>query len=249
VDSIRISETGRLPVGGKVETDEESSAEIRIGIIGTALVDPNSRVRLVRADLTDNRLALDRGTLHARIWAPPRLFFVETPSAVAEDLGCAYTLSVDGTGGGLLRVDSGWVAFDSGGQESFVPAGARCATRKGAGVGTPHFEDAAPGLREALARLDFEDLEAGERDGPLELLLREARPRDALTLWHLLRRCPPEERGRVFDRLAVLSPPPEGVTRDGVLAGDPGMTDRWWDHLGLGVTTWWRLWKTGVPSG
>ena len=36
--------------------------------------------------------------MSARIWAPPRLFYVNTPSAVAEDLGCAYTLEVDDLG-------------------------------------------------------------------------------------------------------------------------------------------------------
>jgi hypothetical protein len=38
------------------------------------------------------------------IWAPPRLFFVDTPSAVAADLGCSYTLEVKDDGAGVLRV-------------------------------------------------------------------------------------------------------------------------------------------------
>ena len=51
-------------------------------------------------------------------------------------------------------------------------------------------------------------------------MLTTARPRDALTLGHLLRRGSAEERGRVFDRMAAIAPPPEGVTRDAVLSGD-----------------------------
>src|SRR5206468_9144106 len=90
--SSPLGRAGTLPVGGWIETDAASRAEIKVGAIGEAEIEPNTRVRLVQAGVTEHRLALARGTLHARIWAPPRLFFVETPSATAVDLGCAYTL-------------------------------------------------------------------------------------------------------------------------------------------------------------
>lgn len=287
IGSTSVHERGSLAVGEWVETDAASRAEIRIGMIGTAEIDPNTRVRLVKAALTEHRLALAQGTLHARIWAPPRLFFVETPSAVAVDLGCAYTLSVDDAGASLLRVETGWVAFDLDGRESFVPAGAVCATRPGIGPGTPYFADASSAFREALELLDFGSGGGGDRGlvgkrngrgasaGPgnktsalsggsagaeghdsasakesaLSVVLAEARRRDGVTLWHLLERLEGNARARVFDRMVLLVPPPEGVTREGVLAGDETMIDRWWDELGLGVTTWWRLWKsTGPPQ-
>jgi hypothetical protein len=56
-------------------------------------------------------MELARGTMHATIWAPPNQFFVETPSTLAVDLGCAYTLTVDEDGGGLVTVLVGWVGF------------------------------------------------------------------------------------------------------------------------------------------
>ena len=80
-------------------------------------------------------MALDRGEIRARIWAPPRLFFVNTPSATAIDLGCAYTLQVDDRGWGKVRVETGWVAFEHKGRESFIPKDAMCATRPGVGPG------------------------------------------------------------------------------------------------------------------
>ena len=72
--------------------------------------------------------------------------------------------------------------------------------------------------------------------------------RDALTLWHLLAAARGEERARVFDRLAALRPPPAQVTRQGVLAGDGAMRDRWWESLGLGSATWWRGWRVAYPA-
>ena len=244
INSTRIDGKGRLAVGGWLETDAESRAEIRVANIGSVEVDPATRIRLVETGLTEHRLELARGRLHARIWAPPRLFFVNTPSAVAADLGCAYTLETDDAGQSLLHVTSGWVAFETDTRESIVPAGAACVTRPGAGPGTPFFEDAPPRLVEALSRFDFSD---GGRDA-LAVILNEARERDTLTLWHLLSRAEGGERERVYERLTQLSTLPPGVTRAETLALDPTalaqwkyhLEHKWFPHEGADAASAWR---------
>ena len=74
-------------------------------------------------------------------------------------------------------------------------------------------------------------------------ILTQARPRDAMTLWHLLSRGSADERARVCERMSALAPPPRSVTCDAVLRGDRAARDQWWDSLGFDSTTWWRLWK------
>ena len=96
-----------------------------------------------------HRLALERGTLHALISAPPGQFVVNTPSATATDLGCAYTLHVDEEGAGYLSVTSGWVALALNQRESLVPVGASCRTDPKRGPGTPSYDDADPELKAA----------------------------------------------------------------------------------------------------
>jgi hypothetical protein len=236
----------RLQVGEWLETGESSSARMKVGAIGQVEVEPRTRLRLVDAGAASHRLALARGVLHARIWAPPGRFFVDTPSAVAVDLGCEYTLAVDETGAGLLRVSSGWVGFEHGGRESFVPRGAACATRPGNGPGTPYYEDAPEELRRALADVDFGP--AATRPEAVRSVLASARREDALSLWHLLARLDGADQAAVYDRLAGLVAPPDGVTREGVLAGDRRMLDRWWEALGLGAAGWWRHWKIDSPG-
>ena len=227
VGSNRIGETGRLPVGEWLETDSTSRAKISVGQIGNVEVVPNTRIRLVETSSSEHRIALERGALHARILAPPRLFFVDTPSATAVDLGCAYTLEVDNSGRSLLHVTSGWVALELKDRESIVPAGALCETRKGTGPGTPYFEDATAKFRDALSKLDFEK----ETEEALGTVLTESRERDTLTLWHLLSRLGEQQRSVVYDRLAALNPPPNGVTRDGVLKLNRQMLDAWRNSL------------------
>ena len=102
-----IGATSFLTPGAWLRTDAGAEARINVGRIGRAEIGPNSRLRLVRAEGTEHRLALEQGTMHARIWAPPRFFLVETPGALAIDLGCVYSLTVAPDGSGLLRVEIG----------------------------------------------------------------------------------------------------------------------------------------------
>src|SRR5260370_16366099 len=103
-----------------------------------------------------SRPALELGTIHAAIWAPPGEFVVDTPSATAVDLGCAYTLHVNDDGSGTLRTTLGWVGFHKDGRDSFIPAGAMCTTRPVHGPATPHFHLAAENLLNHLHAFYFD---------------------------------------------------------------------------------------------
>jgi hypothetical protein len=243
IASSTIATEGALGAGHWLETDADARASIAVGDIGRVDVETDTRIGLVGSRDGMYRLRLDRGTMHAFIWAPPGRFFVDTPSSTAVDLGCAYTLTVDRSGSGLLQVTSGWVGFELRGRESFIPAGAVCPTRRDLGPGTPRYEDVPADVAAALDTLDFGTPDAAARDAALDVILTHARARDVVTLWHLLSRVPPDARGRVFDRLASFVPPPKGVTRDGIVAGTREMRDAWWDELGLGTASWWRTWR------
>ena len=234
---------GRLVPGQTLETDSRSHAGLRAEEVGEIDVEPGSRLRLLDLASGKNRLALDRGTIHATIWAPAGEFVIDTPSAVAVDLGCSYTLKVDDAGNGVLRTSLGWVGFKLNGREAFIPAGAACSTKPKTGPGTPYFEDAAESFRVALAKLDDPGTGTGEEAEALQVVLNQSRKRDALTLWHLLARVPETERGMVYDRLVTLVPAPEGVTREGILRLDQTMLDQWWNELGFGDVGLWRHWE------
>jgi hypothetical protein len=242
ISSRRIGSGSQLPVGDWLETNEQSKASISVANVGRVEIEPGTRVSLVSARAGDYRLQLTRGTLHAVIWAPPGQFFVETPSSLAVDLGCAYTLNVDPAGNGLVHVTAGWVGFEWQGRESFIPAGSLCLTRPGVGPGTPFHQASSPAVRAALETIDF-NAGSPNTSEALGRVLSESGERDEVMLWHLLTRVPVGERDRVFDRLALFVPPPSGVTHDGIRAGRPDMLDAWWDALGLGTASWWRTWK------
>lgn len=235
-----VEATAGRPVlaSSAITTDASSTARLAVGRIGEVDVGPGSRVRLLAARRLEHRIALDVGTIQARISAPPRLFVVETPSAVAVDLGCQYTLAVDPRGGDLIHVTVGWVELDGLGRTSVVPFNMSAFTRPGVAPGTPFADRAGDSLKAALYRLDFE--RGGGR--ALHVVLAGARASDAITLWHLLARTEGAEREAVYRRLAALVPPPQGVSEAAVLQLKSQDLRTWWDALpgSPGTLPWWQ---------
>ena len=227
VGETPVGASGTLRVGQWLETDDSSRAVILVADIGHVDVKPGTRIRLVRARASDHRLALARGAIFAQVDAPPRLFFVEMPAGVAVDLGCAYALEVDSSGNGLIHVTAGYVELQWSGRRSIVPLGFAARTRPGVGPGVPFAADAPEGLRRALEAYDFGNGGAAA----VRRALGAARSEDAVSLWHLLSRVEPVLRGAVYRRLAVLVPPPVGVTHDGVLRLEQRQLDAYWNAI------------------
>ena len=237
----RVSMAGRAPGAvrsGEVIETGLTRATLRSEFVGELDIFPNSRLRVLPSPEDQPKLALDVGTIHALIWAPPARFVVDTPAARTVDLGCQYTLSVANDGKGFLTVQTGWVAFQWKKIESFIPEGAACSTRVGYGPGTPYFLDAPAALTKSLVEFDL----TGSRQA-LKAVLEAARPHDALTVWHLLERTHGEEKAAVLSRFNELVDLPSSVSRDGILRGEATSMDAAWNALRLGDTSWWRKWK------
>jgi len=220
VGSRAIGEAGRMRPGQWLTTDERSRAQLHVATLGSVTVEAGSRLRLVRAAADEKRLELARGTIHAFIIAPPRLFFVDTPSGVAADLGCAYTLTVADDGASDLSVTVGWVELEGAGRTAVVPAGAVCRMDPKRGPGTPYFADSPGPFVERLRELD-----AG-RAADLGPAAAGLTPREGLALWHLIPRTQGEARAEVVRALAAVVPPPEGVSIEGEL--DRPALEAWW---------------------
>jgi len=233
---------GALARGGVVETDARSSAVLTVGRIGRAELGPGSRLRLLGDDASEHRLALEHGTMHASIDAPPRYFLVQTASALAVDLGCVYTLTADELGNGTLTVEQGEVELQLGDVRVAVLAGNTASLRNGSGPGLPYPVQASEALRRAVASYD-----ANPSSGvALDDVLAAADARSTITLWHLLQRAEPAARSRVYARLAAIVPPPATATRERVLRGDSYALQRWRTELqplwAIEPPIWRRMW-------
>lgn len=228
IHGAAMGATAQLAVGKWLETDDVSSARIKVSDIGTIDVRPRSRVQLVETRKERHRLALDRGMISVHVNAPPRIFVVDAASVSAVDLGCAYTMAIDEASREVtLRVTSGQVSLEGHGRATVVRRGMSCVTHPREGVGTPFSDRSSPELRAALHRFDFEH--AG--DAAALDVMNASIPSDAPTLLFLLERVAPELRARVYARLAELSPPPPTVARDDVLKLAPPSVSAWRSDL------------------
>ncbi|AIE84040.1 FecR domain-containing protein [Fimbriimonas ginsengisoli] len=222
-----VVEIGRFEPGQCIQTDGRSAAQIDLEGKGHVNVKPNSEVQLVQAQPNERRLKLMKGMIEAFVSTPPRMFVVETPTATAVDMGCAYTLATESDGATRLHVRLGFVILQSKVMTSIVPEGASCRSEAKIGVGTPIFDDASPDFRDAVQRLDrnnFDEL-------ALSQTVAGARKEDALTLWHLVPRIPPYNRTALIQALRRMVPLPEGTTAKEMSSLNPATLRKWRDAI------------------
>jgi hypothetical protein len=231
VDASTLNTGARLYPGAWLTTGPDGTVTLSIGTIGSVTVSARSRLRLVESEAHSQRLELARGVIEASITAPPRIFVVETPSATAVDLGCQYRLEVEDDGTALLEVSLGRVALERGETVAIVPREARCRTRPALfarpGPGLPHFDDASERFKAAVTLYEADPAS----ESAIAMMLDEARPRDSLTLWHLLQRIGQPQRQRVLERTLALVPLPDDVDRDAALRLDRDALDAWWTAM------------------
>jgi hypothetical protein len=228
----------RLTAGSDVHTIEggRHGQKIAMPDIGTITLDPGSRLRVQRFDGNAALFDLQHGRMEAFVYAnvPQKFFQVDTAAARCVDMGCKYVLRVDDGGTSHVDVTMGWVAFEFGDRQVFVPHGAQCLAVSGRGPGTPRFLDCPDTLRKAVDRLDALPRARGaERAAAAHAVLAAATPgRDTLCVYHLLSEPDPAVRVAADARLEELVGLPD--TKRGVdKRPDP---DEWLDFLRL---SWW----------
>jgi FecR protein len=234
-DGGAAGKDGLVPKGVWLETDAATSVTLDVADIGHVDVAPGSRVRVVETNDKEHRLELGRGHLHAKIDAPPRLFFVDTKAATAIDLGCEYEMEVDAQGAGLLKVKLGYVELEpptAGSPEErrpprLVPRGAECTIDPMHGPGTPVWSRSPESLRADLARFD----RVGDAVA-LARVIEALGAKDTLTLFYIVAsRAPEAERAAALGKLEAVQKAPAGASRARTLALERRAIQAWREAL------------------
>jgi hypothetical protein len=230
-DGASLADDGELRVGGWIETRTTDEARLAIGSIGELRLGPESRLRLLSNDPEEHRVKLERGSIHAFVDAPPRMFLVDTPVTTAVDLGCEYKLDVLADGAISLSVATGWVALESAGQApTYVPAGFSAVTSAAGRASLPWRTDAEAALIAAVTGFDRDDPPA------LTRLLSALGADDLPTAWHLL--AVDTARARVFERMLALGAPRPSDPAP-ISSGDASALKHWGEQLGVAPPPGW----------
>lgn len=245
-----VDAAAELQADSVIRTASDGFARIEIARIGELLLGGGSQLQLLQTRSGRHRVALERGTLWARVWAPPYSFGVTTAGGVAYDLGCEFLIRTDADGNGVLQVASGWVQFERGDGEVLIPQGAQVELHAHAAPGTPHAIDASGAFAAALRRIDVAGPAAPATGPVVQNLLTEARPQDAITLVSLLTRYPQLADGPLFDRAVAYLDSADDIERAAVRAGDPVAVNALWQGLPYPRTKrWWLQWPDAFASG
>jgi hypothetical protein len=241
------AEPSHLSVGQSLETGVGETAAIRAARIGEVTLAPGSSLRLMETRRGEHRVELDRGRMHAKIWAPPGYFGVAVHNARVLDLGCEFDLTAEQGGSGVLSVASGWVAYHRSGIEMLVPAGYASRFSE-TGVGTPVRADASNELRRAAEVLDtLLERAADDREiqAAADALANAARDDDHFTLLSLLTRHRQLASGSIYARLqtSLTGGTIDEGHRARWLRGDSAAIDEWWRRLPRQPKTWWLNWR------
>lgn len=229
-----------LSVGETLQTDPAQWAIVRVARLGWMRVLGDADVTLQNTGSGRHRLALQRGTLRVRVWAPPFSIFISTPAGEVIDLGCEFlvTASDDQT---ELEVLSGWVQLENRYGEVLVPEGALSVMVPDARPRVPVFKDAAAEFHDAVRTAEID----GNQDA-IDTIVRTARPRDVLTLLLLATRMP-QERERLLLRAHELAPVlTDDELREAIKRSDRAVW-RWTRALPLpSPKDWIRNWRDAL---
>ena len=195
LDGRVMAPSQSLSPGSVLETGERGVAKLQVARIGEVVLGRDSRLRLTVTRSGQHRVQLERGTLWARIWAPPghsasachrakrSISAANSPSAPS-----ARHRASAGAKRGCIRQCLARV---------LVPQGAQVVLYA-EGPGTPHANDAAPAFVAALAAIDRGSANLAADADSVRQLVALSRREDAITLLSLLSRYPQLRDGPVF---------------------------------------------------
>lgn len=230
IESQVLTDPGIIKVGERLVTDSESRARIRVGGIGEINVEPLSEIQIIETESSEYELLLTKGKISVITLLAPKLFSIETPSAIIKDFGSMYYVTVNDNSSTSVSVKSGWVKMENNDRRALLSSGTTCFSAPSIGPGIPVAEGATDLFKESLYKLDFEN----GGDAELSTLLSESRQKDLISLFHLLKQLFPESRGKIYDRISFLFKMPQRITREGIVNGDKDMLARLWTELGAG---------------
>jgi len=219
LDSIRDGEY--------IITNDTSRAELLIADIGKVIVEPNTKLMIVKGEDGKNRLSVIYGTIDADMKKVENPVPVDLPSAVAMDDGGSYKLTVDGSGDGLFYVRSGQVEVVSGSKQSVVPAGNLVMTRKDKGVGTPFSENSSSVFKKALFNFDFGNCDVS----CVNTILNYADKNDAVSLVNLIQDVDNEYKNQVYAKVASFVAPPRPIPKDSIPFFDENEIEDWVEKI------------------
>lgn len=208
-------------------TEDNSSATVLIPKIGTLDIGPLSVLNLVRAKDGSNEIQINRGTVTINNSIDMPELIVKAENVDIIDRGGQFTVQNTGYEGAIISVKFAFVELEYNGDTYYIDENYSCKVRSGFRPGIPFHKDASDSLKAAIENFDYKN--GGE--SAVEKIIALAKEHDALTLLALIPQVKQLQRQIIFQEISNRFPPPESVTRAGILRLEQEMLYRWWVEI------------------
>ncbi|HTE43482.1 MAG TPA: hypothetical protein VK629_21865 [Steroidobacteraceae bacterium] len=230
-------------VGESLVTQAGQTSTVNVARIGTLTISENSELQLLLTRKDRHRVELTYGHVHAKIWAPPAYFGIESGATSVIDMGCEFDLRIDRDRIGSLSVTSGWVIYRAGETELSMPAG-YAVNFDADSAELPFRQDVSDALRTRVAELEVLLANNAPVDAAAAAIAQMARQDDYYTLLQLLIRYPTLADGPLYSALGIaLSAPQSPDHRKRWAEGERSARNEWWRLLPTQPKTWWVNWR------
>jgi hypothetical protein len=223
----KIDDSGNWEEGMSLYTEQNARVVVNIPKTGRMEVDGNTLLILKRAKDGDNKVVIKRGSVKVQNTVQMPEFTFELAHASVKDIGGVFELTVKENEDAVLLVELGIVEVYFGNNKYYVDEGYQCEIRVGMRPGTPYRRDASLALISEIEKLDYQY----GGDSSIDVILKEARDSDLLTLLAIIPRASRSYRKILFDRISSYYPPPQGVTAAGIMQANPAMLELWFNEI------------------
>lgn len=217
----------RWSQGEILVTDASSKATVEIPKVGTLEIDKNSRLVLDKAKDGANLVILKNGKVSITNSADMPEFSIMVNDFEIVDRGGKFEIENLSVLGAILKVNYAFAEIVHNGNSYMVDENHICVLRRGFRPGIPVNKNSSDSMRAAVESFDFNN--GGE--AAIEKIISLAKERDMLTLLALIQVVPQLQRQIIFQEISNRFPPPESVTRAGIIRLDKDMLYRWWEEI------------------
>jgi hypothetical protein len=210
-----------------LSTEENSIAEINIPKVGSITVAPNTKIIFERTKDGDNKISLELGTVKISNSNYTPSFQIRIKNHIVIDRSGEFSVTVDDAKNTNITVNYGFVEIQNNEENIFMCKGFICNIRNGDLACVPYRLEASDSLKKELIIFNAQ----ANGDDSIEKIIPLTKQQDAPTLLTLIPRASQLKRQSLYQAIANYFPPPEGVTRMGIIKGDSQMLFLWWQDI------------------
>ena len=219
--------TGKLDKGQTLEVQDSSLINVFVPHSGRIDVQSLSSITLIDGNDNKNVVALNSGAIRITTTVLIPKLFVDVEDFSIRDVGGVFSVKYKDSGDVIVFVEFGLVQIFYKGQSYYVNEGYYNELRSDQLPGTPYRFDASDSLKQLINTFDL----YGESNLLIGKIIDNVSKSDALTLLALIPRVSAVNRQLLFQKLANFIPPPNTVTRMGIITLNREMLNNWWNEI------------------